>query len=235
MDLTTNYLGLKLKNPLVPSASPLSRNLDNIKQMEDAGAAAIVMESLFEEQIEHEKKEVVSFDETKPLFIEFCSGSGAWICEKAGKDPSANWVAVEKKFDRARKIWKRGKELGNIFVLCSRAEEFCEEYVPRQKVERIFVNFPDPWPKRKHIKNRLLSAQFFTSVQKITKKGSKLTLATDAAFYADWAIEEAKKSGLWEVEERSKNLEEYGSSYFKELWEKKGRTIHYVTFRLHPS
>jgi dihydroorotate dehydrogenase (fumarate) len=61
MDLTTTYLGLKLKNPLVPSASPLSRNIDNIKRMEDAGAAAVVMESLFEEQIEHEKKELNHF------------------------------------------------------------------------------------------------------------------------------------------------------------------------------
>ena len=51
MDLTTTYLGLKLKNPLVPSASPLSRNLDTIRRLEDAGAAALVMHSLFEEQI----------------------------------------------------------------------------------------------------------------------------------------------------------------------------------------
>ncbi len=51
MDLTTKYLGLTLKNPLVPSASPLSRKLDTIKHLEDAGAAALVMHSLFEEQI----------------------------------------------------------------------------------------------------------------------------------------------------------------------------------------
>jgi dihydroorotate dehydrogenase (fumarate) len=51
VDLTTNYLGLKLKNPLVPSASALSNKLDSIKKMEDAGASAIVLESLFEEQI----------------------------------------------------------------------------------------------------------------------------------------------------------------------------------------
>lgn len=50
-DLQTNYLGLQLKNPIVPSASPLSRNLDDIKALEDAGASAIVMYSLFEEQI----------------------------------------------------------------------------------------------------------------------------------------------------------------------------------------
>ncbi len=51
VDLKTNYLGLTLKNPLVPSASALSNKIDNIKKMEDAGASAVVLESLFEEQI----------------------------------------------------------------------------------------------------------------------------------------------------------------------------------------
>jgi dihydroorotate dehydrogenase (fumarate) len=58
MDLTTNYLGMELKNPLVPSAGPLSEDIDNIKMMEDAGAAAVVLYSLFEEQIEHEELEI---------------------------------------------------------------------------------------------------------------------------------------------------------------------------------
>jgi dihydroorotate dehydrogenase (fumarate) len=53
-DLSTTYLGLKLSNPLVPSASPLSRSLDNLKRMEDAGAGAVVLHSLFEEQILYE-------------------------------------------------------------------------------------------------------------------------------------------------------------------------------------
>ena len=51
MDLSTTYLGLQLKNPLVPSASPLMRKVDNIKRMEDTGAAAVVLHSLFEEEI----------------------------------------------------------------------------------------------------------------------------------------------------------------------------------------
>lgn len=52
MDLSTTYLGMQLRTPLVPSASPLTENVDNIKRMEDAGAAAIVFHSLFEEQIQ---------------------------------------------------------------------------------------------------------------------------------------------------------------------------------------
>lgn len=51
IDLSTSYMGFKLKNPLVPSASPLMENLDAMKKMEDVGAAALVMNSLFEEQI----------------------------------------------------------------------------------------------------------------------------------------------------------------------------------------
>lgn len=54
IDLSTDYLGLKLKNPLVPSASPLSRNLDHALRLEDAGAAALVMYSLFEEELRAE-------------------------------------------------------------------------------------------------------------------------------------------------------------------------------------
>lgn len=58
MDLTTNYLGLKLKSPIVPSAGPLSADISNLRQMEDAGAGAAVIYSLFEEQIEHDELEL---------------------------------------------------------------------------------------------------------------------------------------------------------------------------------
>ena len=55
-DLSTTYLNLQLANPLVPSASPLSRSLDSIRRLEDAGAAAVVLHSLFEEQITFESQ-----------------------------------------------------------------------------------------------------------------------------------------------------------------------------------
>ena len=61
IDLKTTYLGLKLNNPLVASASPLSKKVDYVKRMEDAGIAAVVMYSLFEEQITHESLELDHF------------------------------------------------------------------------------------------------------------------------------------------------------------------------------
>src|SRR5437868_4331253 len=58
LDLTTTYLGLPLKNPLVASASPLTKRIDYVRRLEDAGASAVVMYSLFEEQITHESVEL---------------------------------------------------------------------------------------------------------------------------------------------------------------------------------
>lgn len=58
MDLSTTYMGLKLKNPLVPSAGPLTARLDSLRELEDGGAGAVVLHSLFEEQITHEASEL---------------------------------------------------------------------------------------------------------------------------------------------------------------------------------
>ena len=58
MNLTTTYLGMSLKNPIVPSASPLTSSVDGIRRLEDAGASAVVLQSLFEEQITHESHEL---------------------------------------------------------------------------------------------------------------------------------------------------------------------------------
>ena len=61
VDLTSTFMGMTLKNPVVPSASPLSSDLDTIKLMEDAGAGAVVLHSLFEEQIEFEAEAMDHF------------------------------------------------------------------------------------------------------------------------------------------------------------------------------
>ena len=80
MDLTTTYLGLRLANPLVPGASPLGDELDTVKRLEDAGAPAIVLRSLFEEQITLE-----ALDEHMSL-----DAHGESFAEAASYFPSAN-------------------------------------------------------------------------------------------------------------------------------------------------
>lgn len=70
VDLSTTYLGLKLKNPLVAAASPLTGNLDSLRQLEDAGASAAVWPSIFEEQIVHEEEEIGRLYDTGDSFAE---------------------------------------------------------------------------------------------------------------------------------------------------------------------
>ena len=67
IDLSTEYLGLKLDNPLVPSSSPLTADLDSAKKLEDNGASALVLPSLFEEAIEHEQKQLERFVHSQAL------------------------------------------------------------------------------------------------------------------------------------------------------------------------
>ena len=67
IDLSTTYLGLKLKNPLVASSSPMCREVSNVRRLEDAGASAIVLHSLFEEQIEVDSEELDRFIDRKSV------------------------------------------------------------------------------------------------------------------------------------------------------------------------
>ena len=65
MDLATSYLGLTLKHPLIASSSPLTGEIDNLRKLEDAGAAAVVLPSIFEEQIESEAAEYERLADTR--------------------------------------------------------------------------------------------------------------------------------------------------------------------------
>ena len=97
IDLSTTYLGLKLKNPLVASSSPMCENLDNIRRIEDAGAAAIVLHSLFEEQIELESEQLDRFidqgSELSPEAVTATELAGEKITAKLTRAPG-NGAAI---------------------------------------------------------------------------------------------------------------------------------------------
>lgn len=97
-DLTTTYLGMNLKNPLVASASPLSKKLDMVKKLEDAGISAVVMYSLFEEQIVHESKALDFFlSHGSESFAEALSYFPKMEAYNVGPDEYLNLIAKIKK------------------------------------------------------------------------------------------------------------------------------------------
>lgn len=176
------------------------------------------------------------FGNDHELCIEYCTGNGAWILEKALAFPKKNWIAVEKRFDRVRKIWSKIKNysLTNLIVVCGEAEPFSDHYAKENTFSEIYINFPDPWPKEKHAKNRIFKQPFLRRVSEIAKEGARATFVTDDEPYSVQMIEEMEKSGLWKSTLPQPcyvtDWPEYGSSYFDELWRSKGKTIRYMQF-----
>lgn len=179
---------------------------------------------------EHSVKTFPFFEEKKPILIEYCSGNGQWIAEKAKKFPHIHWLAVEKRFDRARKIWLKSfrHNLSNLCTICSEGILFTRYYAP--KVQEVFINFPDPWPKRRHANHRLVRAEFLEALAKIVVEGGNVSCVTDDAPYAEHILKEFEKDPFWKLRFHSHEWPDYGSSFFHDLWKQRGRTIHYLSF-----
>ncbi len=176
------------------------------------------------------------FSKEQPLAVEYCSGNGEWIAERARERPEINWVAVERDFDRARKIWLRifRDGLSNLCLVFGEALVFSSHYLFDASVCEAYVNFPDPWPRRRHAKHRLIQGDFVGQLHRILKPGTGVWIATDDVAYSEQAIECFLKSGRWESPYAPlhyiSELPEFGVSYFQDLWTKKNRSIRYHRF-----
>ena len=131
-------------------------------------------------------KHELLFSAPRPIHIEYCSGNGAWIAEKAKKHPEINWLAVEKRFDRTRKIWSKIKNngLSNLVAAFAEGMSLSSNYLPSSSVAAIYVNFPDPWPKQRHAKHRIISPFFFHEASRVLEPGGRLIFVTDDEPYS---------------------------------------------------
>ena len=91
-------------------------------------------------------------------------------------------------------------------------------------IETIYVNFPDPWPKDRHAKHRLIQAPFMETVFKAVKPGGTARLVSDAEAYVAQMKEEIGKVLGWKQFELE-DQHSYGTSYFERLWRSKGKNI----------
>ncbi|HSX26705.1 MAG TPA: tRNA (guanine(46)-N(7))-methyltransferase TrmB, partial [Chlamydiales bacterium] len=140
------------------------------------------------------------FGNDNPIIIEYCSGNGQWIGARAKQNPHLNWVAVEKKFERARQIWLKlhREAISNLYVVCGEAQTFTRYYPPQESVSEIYVNFPDPWPKLRHAKHRLVREPFLSELQRIVTPKGKATFVTDDWDYASRMLLVLKNCPQWQ-------------------------------------
>jgi len=175
------------------------------------------------------------FGNDHPLYVEYCSGNGTWIAERAQQHPASNWVAVEKRYDRVRKIWAKIKnlKLNNLLAVWAGAEIVTRHYFLADSVDGIFINFPDPWPKTRHHKHRLMQDAFIQDLQRVMKPTATLMLVTDDVTYSDQSIDVLRSGGFTSRYQSPYYVEQvdgYGTSFFDTLWREHGRSIRYHEF-----
>lgn len=177
------------------------------------------------------------FANQNPIYVEYCSGNGAWIAQKAMEEPQINWVAIEMKFERVRKIWSKIKnlQLNNLLVICGEGYRVTSNYFPSSCIEKVFINFPDPWPKKRHAKNRIIKPAFMDEIGRILTDNGVITMVTDDPDYSHEMTDTVSSvqgfSSLHQDPCYVTHLEGYGSSYFDQLWRDKGKVIHYHQYR----
>jgi tRNA (guanine-N7-)-methyltransferase len=172
------------------------------------------------------------FGTAYPIHIEYCSGNGEWIIDRAEAYPEINWVGVELKFERVRKIYSKMVNRGvkNLLIVCGDARIFTREYLKPNSVDAVYVNFPDPWPKHRHAKHRLIQSPFIEQLLNVVKPKGTIHLVSDAEDYIRQMREEVGKVPCWNPAS-SVETSSYGTSYFQRLWELKGREIYHLTYQ----
>lgn len=168
------------------------------------GARDAIAESRFvvqeEEQPSMPGRWAEVFGNDHPIHIEIGMGKGQFIHALAKLHPEINYVGVEKYSSvLLRAIQKMDEEeLPNLKFLRMEAEDIAKVF-GKEEVDKIYLNFSDPWPKDRHAKRRLPSKEFLGRYDYILKQGSRLEFKTDNRDLFDFAVEELEPAG-WKAE-----------------------------------
>lgn len=121
----------------------------------------------------------------RPLEVELGSGDGSFLLAWAAAHPGRNFIGIERLLGRIRKLDRRGRREGleNLRGLRIEAAYALEYLLPPESVEALHVYFPDPWPKRRHHKNRLINEAFPGLAYRVLRAGGVVHLRTDDAAY----------------------------------------------------
>ncbi len=140
------------------------------------------------------------FGNHAPIHIEIGMGKGRFIHTMAKENPAVNYVGIEKYSSvLLRAIQKmQAEELPNLKFIRMDAEEI-DRVFGREEVDRIYLNFSDPWPKDRHAKRRLPSRQFLQKYDVILRREGRLEFKTDNRELFDFAVEELEPAG-WKAE-----------------------------------
>lgn len=170
-----------------------------------------------------------AFANQHPIHIEIGCGKGQFIFELAKRNPNINYIAIEKYDSVLLRASEKleGQDLANLKLVLLDAERI-SDYFAEQEIERIYLNFSDPWPKNSHAKRRLTAEGFLRQYRLILKDGGEIHQKTDNRGLFEFSLESFNQNH-WFLQHISLNLHEDIEKYpdnitteFEDKWSKLG-------------
>jgi tRNA (guanine-N7-)-methyltransferase len=173
-----------------------------------------------------------------PLDLEIGSGKGTFLAQHAAHFPGVNYIGLE----YARAFWRYAADrirrggLTNVRVVCIEAELFVRRYVPDECCRQVHIYFPDPWPKKRHHKRRLIQTPFLRQLNRVLGPQGCVQIATDHEDYFQWIVEHAQEvPDLFEQcpfeSVVTAGADELVGSNFERKYRRQGRPFYALTLR----
>ncbi len=171
----------------------------------------------------------------KPVEIELGAGDGSFIVQYAKLHPEHNFIAVERLLGRARKVEKKAVRAGleNLRIIRIEAGYFIKYLLPEQSIFKMHIYFPDPWPKARHSKNRLIQPNFLKDLLKVMEINGEIYLRTDSKAYFEQMIEVFEQFKEFQKIETSDELKKINTD-FEQQFISKGFPIFYTAYKYMP-
>ncbi len=152
------------------------------------------------------------FDCRQPLQLEIGMGKGRFIIDMARLHPRINYIGIERytsvlyrALQKMEVLRQEGQMPTNLRFLCIDAWDLPDIFAP-EEVERIYLNFSDPWPKARHANRRLTSEPFLCRYDKVLMSDGKIEFKTDNRELFDFSLETAAASAVFQIEEKTYDL-----------------------------
>jgi len=131
------------------------------------------------------------FGNNNPVHLEIGSGRGEFLLSKAKQNQNVNYLAIELKEKRIKTILRQlDDEIHkNVKLIRLFVDEAVTGIIPKNSLEKIFIIHPDPWPKTKHNRRRLIQQKFIDVLWELLAPDGEVFLSTDHSDYSDWIVE----------------------------------------------
>jgi tRNA (guanine-N7-)-methyltransferase len=172
-----------------------------------------------------------------PLVLDLGFGRGELLLALAAERPATAFLGVEYSGKRVLKMARRLAKAGlaNVRIVQARAEDVVRELLPEASVESCWINFPDPWPKKRHHRRRLVQPAFVRELGARLAPGGALDVATDHAEYAAWIAATLASEPILEnalaPEPFAREVQERVQTAYEREWRAEGRSLHFFRYR----